>query len=67
MALAVGKKKKMVSEHEILQLILCIDYHGLHLLSTFFAKKNSPPFLPSFRSVYALSQFLLHIFPVISH
>jgi hypothetical protein len=39
-ALAVGKKKKMVSQHEILQWILCKGFHGLgllHRISTSFS------------------------------
>jgi hypothetical protein len=37
MALAASKKRKMFSKQEILQLILCIGFHGFGLLASYVA------------------------------
>jgi hypothetical protein len=51
---------KMVSP--ILHLILFIGFHEICLLAMFVAKHVHLRFYRSFRSVHALSQFVLHIF-----
>jgi hypothetical protein len=53
----------MVSQ--ILQLLLCIGFHGLGLLARFVANNFCLSFYFSFRCVHALSQLLLQ-FPVVS-
>jgi hypothetical protein len=53
--------------HSILRLILCIGFHGLGLLVWFVEQNVHLLFYLRFRSVHALSQFVLYIFPVISH
>jgi hypothetical protein len=58
MVLAVGTK----CFYKVLHLILCIGCHELGLLARFVAYNFHFSFCLSFRSVHALSQFLLHIF-----
>jgi hypothetical protein len=61
-----GVSGRLVMVSQIPHLILCTGFHGLGLLARFVAKNFHLRFYLSLRSVNVLTQFLLHIFPIIS-